>query len=442
MDGLNQRIGSQVALTGGHRAAAAPARAGATGLRVGQKRLLYIGAVLPPTRAPEADHVLYQSLYFAKRGIDVHILTRSGQGIAPHPAVTVHDIIDTWSWPEMAKVVRLVKRLAPDAIMMSFLGSLYGYRSMPTMIPAIAKLLRPRSKFLVQFANIGQGGGLRSGVGRFLFKHLGRRRYGSLLTAPDVFVALSEEHRQKILALAPSAESDIHIVPCCPQMPMAQDRAAARRAGRKRLGIADDETAVTFFGRLYPGKGIEQLVEAVGSLRATHPKIRLSLIGGLLEPKIFFNVTESYEEELKACVRRHGMADAVRFSGEYVWDGPEASEYLHAADVAVLPLGPGIHLHNGSLAALCAHRLPVIGTRGAIVDPALRHGENVYFINDSQAPTIADALRRVLDDQDLRRGLSEGAEKLAAEYFEWGRAVERISDLMGLSPATRSDAPS
>jgi glycosyltransferase involved in cell wall biosynthesis len=267
---------------------------------------------------------------------------------------------------------------------------------------------------------------------------LGRYRYGSLLVSPDVFVVLGEDHRQRIRALAPSVAAQTHIIPPCAHIPIARDRSAARCAGRRRLGIADHEILVTLFGRLYPGKGIEQLIEAVASLRPGFPNLRVGLIGGLLEPKLYFHASESYKEELHACIRRHGMTEFVRFSGEYHWNSLEASEYLYATDVAALPLGPGIHLYNSSLAALCTHGVPVIGTRGAVVDPALRHKENVYFISDSGPATIAAALTEVLQDEGLRRKLSEGSEGLAQEYFDSRRAAARLSDLMRLGPALTS----
>jgi glycosyltransferase involved in cell wall biosynthesis len=317
--------------------------------------------------------------------------------------------------------------------MMSFLGTLYQYRTMPTMLALLSKLMLPKAPFLVQFANIGKGGGLKSSLAMFLFQKLKRLRYGSLLVMPDIIVALSEDHRQRMLALAPSLARRIHIVPCCPQMPIAADRASARLAGRRRFGIADDEILVMFFGRLYPGKGIEELIEAVASLLPRHPQLRVSLIGGFLEPEFFFNASESYENELKNCIDRLGMTDKVHFSGEYNWDGPEASEYLHAADIAVLPLGPGIHLYNSSLAAVCAHGVPVIGTQGQVVDPALQHGKNVFFIKDAEPQTISAAIEVVLNEPDLRTRLREGSLQLADDFFNWSKVASKLSELMKLT---------
>jgi len=396
------------------------------------KRLLYVAAVLPPTRVPEADHVQYQCVHFARQGIDVHVVTRKGQDVRPCPGVTVHELMDTWSWSELPRLVHLLRTLRPDAVMMSFLGSLYQYRTMPTLIPLLSKLVRPGAPFVVQFANLGQGGGLKGPLKRFLFRALKRFRYGSLLVTPDVFIALSEDHRQKMLALAPSIEKQIHIIPCCPQMPIATDPGAAREAGRARLGIGPDDILVSFFGRLYPGKGIEPLIEAVAGLRKEFPQLRLGLIGGFLDQKIFFNMTDSYEHELRACVERHGMTPYVVYSGEYEWDGPDVSTYLFASDIAALPLGPGVHLYNSSFAAICAHGVATVGTKGKVVDAVLRHDENIHFIPDAKTETISQGLRAVLENPGLRRKLGEGAAALAEDQFSWELSITRLARLMRL----------
>lgn len=396
------------------------------------KRVLYITAALPPTRVPEADHALHQCLRMASLGVDVHVLTRKGQGLQRHPTLTIHEVADSWSWRELPRVVSLIRRVRPDAMMIYFLGSLYGYRPMPTLLPVILRILHPRARVVAQFAAFGQGRGLRGRVRPFLFRKLGRLKYGSLLVVPDAIVIMSEEHRVRLSALAPAMLPKAHVIPCSSQIEPALDAASARAAGRRRLRLRDDEFAVTFFGRLYPGKGIEQLIEAIALLRQDWPNIRLLLVGGFLDHRVQFNVTASYEEDLTATIERLGISDIVRRTGEFSWDGEEASEYLLASDVAALPLPRGIHLYNSSLAAVCSHGIPVIGTRTATVDPALQHRETVLFIDDSQPHHIADALSALLRDETLRATLATGSRRLGVEQFDWRNSTQRLVGLMHL----------
>lgn len=399
---------------------------------MGYERLLYITAALPPTRVPEADHTLYQCLRMAESGVEVHVLTRAGQNVERHSSLTIHEDVTSWSWRELPTLVTLIRRIRPDAVMISFLGSLYGYRTMPTMIPLVVRLLAPSTKVLVQFANLGQGIGIRSRVQRFLFRRLGKFKYGSLLVAPHAVVALSEEQRTRMRTLAPSMSRRTTVIPCSSQIDPLPDRRNARTEGRRKLGVTDGDTLVTFFGRLYPQKGIEQLIEAVADLRQTRPELQLALVGGFLSAGTVHSVEESYEAQLKSVIEKAGATDFVRFSGEFSWDGSDASQYLFASDIAVLPFATGIHLHNSSLAAVCVHGVPVTGTRAEVSDPALQHEDTVYFLDGSSPADIAKALDVVLSDVVLRQRLAAGSQRLGTDKFDGRVSTSRILDLLGL----------
>ena len=63
-------------------------------------------------------------------------------------------------------------------------------------------------------------------------------------------------------------------------MRMCADRnGEARREGRRLLGVTHDEFVLVYFGYLYPGKGIETLLQAFGLVAQQH-KCRLVMIGG------------------------------------------------------------------------------------------------------------------------------------------------------------------
>lgn len=69
-----------------------------------------------------------------------------------------------------------------------------------------------------------------------------------------------------------------------------------------------------YFGYIYQGKGIEDLVDAVGELRRRHPEwqdqISLTIAGGTA-PDIAFGGTRSYLDELRDRVARQGLTEVV-----------------------------------------------------------------------------------------------------------------------------------
>jgi glycosyltransferase involved in cell wall biosynthesis len=98
------------------------------------------------------------------------------------------------------------------------------------------------------------------------------------------------------------------------------DRAAARR----QLGLADESPLVLFVGRLVPGKGLPELLEAFARLHGRHPGVHLALVGdGPLRRQLADGVAE------------RGLGAHVRLVGEVPYE--HIPLWLQAADVFTLP---------------------------------------------------------------------------------------------------------
>lgn len=417
----------------------------------GATRVLYVAAVFPPAKVAEADHALHQCIELAGRGYEVHVLTTAQEGIARPAGVHVHPAMERWSWRELPRLWRVLRQVRPSIAMLFFLGTLFHYSTMVLMLPFLVRLAVGRCRMITQFSNIGDGapsdGRWSSRAKRMLFKVLGPFRLGGLLIASDSIVLLSEVYRERLrrFYLAEPVIRRTVIIPPTPLLPMASDPQAARSRGRERLGVTDSETLVSFFGRLYPGKGIEPLVEAAGDLRDRYPGLRVALIGGFLSAEHFWTTSHSYADELQALLAEVDLGDRVITTGEYAWDSVEASEYLYASDMVVLALAPGVHLYNSSFAAVCAHGLPVAITVGAIRERSLHHGDNVFVLRDGSRDAIGEAISAVVDDDALRTRLAAGALKLAHAWFDRSRATDRLIALFegGVPPVPqRSSAPS
>jgi glycosyltransferase involved in cell wall biosynthesis len=400
-------------------------------------RVLYVTPALPPAQIPEADHSLRDCLELAARGVDVHVLTvRAWQGTQPREGVTVHAIMERWAWSEAPRVWRLLRNLKPDAVFIYFLGSLYGYRSLPTMIPILASLSSPRARTIVRFSNFGRGGapgGSLAGRLRFaVMRILGPLRYGSLLIVSRNIVVVGDWMMEALRAISARAAAKATVIPPPPLMVVNRDREAGRKRGRARLGIAQHEILVAFFGRLYPGKGIEAFLDSGPEILAAHGDVRFGLIGGYYQPDVTWVARPSYAADLESRIHQLGLDTAVVQSGEYAFDGGEASDLISAIDIAVLPLPGGIRTNNSSFAALCAHGVAVIGTASAPTESSIRDGENTLLMSDADPHSIAQAVRMLVEDPHLRQRIEAGAKALARERFDWQRATSRLLDLMDI----------
>ncbi len=391
-------------------------------------RILYVSAALPPTEVPEADLALRQCLHLAEAGHDVHVLTTEAHGDVELPGVTVHPIARTWGWSDAPRIWRLLRAVRPDGLLIYFLGTLYNYKAFPTVLPILGRLVGATP--VTEFSNLGSGGDESAKLRRLVFRLLGPFRYGALLPVSRRLVVLSDLHRRRLGEISRRAADKAVIVPAPSLLHEASDPREARRRRRAELGLDDGVPLVAFIGRLYPGKGIEELVAALSEIRATHPQAKLVLIGGALSPEHYWITHGDYGAHIDDVIAAAGVRDAVVRTGEFDWHDPRPSEFLYAADVCVLPLEAGVYLYNSSLAAAASHGLPLVVSQGQVPEEALVHGDNAYILDDRAPGTIADAVVDVLGDPELSARLRRGAAGLAETWFSWESAVAKLEDAL------------
>ena len=182
------------------------------------------------------------------------------------------------------------------------------------------------------------------------------------------------------------------------------DPAAARKALRASLGLAERDVVGLFVGHNFWLKGLKPLLLAMANRLRRNPKARpIHLIvcgGGKLAP-------------FRAMVDRLGLGGVVRLVGFL----PEVAAGYHASDFFVLPS----YYDPCSLVVLeaLACGLPVITTSSNGAGELITPGREGFVINAPDAlGHLADCLDRMTDD-DARRAMSVHAEELGrAQSFE------------------------
>ena len=411
-------------------------------------KVLIISAAYPPMQAGEATNTYHLCRHLAERGAEVHVLTSAGNEKSVYPRVHVHPIMKDWSWSEMLPMRSFFRRCAPDAVLLMYIGVMYNCHPMITFAPTILKRLFPWVPFITRYESVFAGANpSKTSIPSRLFRRVmvewaggSDVGYGSgtLLRDSDQVIALCDRHRTILLEEWPPVQPKLKMIPPPPNMRIvSNENGAARRQGRSRLGLKDDDFVIAFFGYLYKTKGIEFLLKAFDLVRRERGPVKLLFIGG----KIGLDVEGSsdYFERMQALAR-----DLKLPENDVIWTGPVKSEaedgsiYLHAADVAVLPFLQGVQLNNSSLSSIAAHGLPIIGTRGPLLDSAFVHGENILLVDPQDEQTIAKHILQLMDSPSLIRSLRTGAMHLAQEWFSWDKAIDRTLatfDAAGLRPA-------
>jgi len=151
----------------------------------------------------------------------------------------------------------------------------------------------------------------------------------------------------------------------------------------------DAAPVVLFVGRLLAAKGIFDLVDAVARVRQ-RVDCRLHFAGG-----------GSDEDALLRRIRAAGLEGNVRLLGHL--QGADLARAYRMADVFALPS------YSEGFATVLAEAmdagLPIVttGIRGAV--DHLQDGRNALFVSPGRADLLADALFRLLTDEDLRQAM-------------------------------------
>jgi glycosyltransferase involved in cell wall biosynthesis len=111
-------------------------------------------------------------------------------------------------------------------------------------------------------------------------------------------------------------------------------------------------------------------------------------------------------------------------------DSDEPSLFLSAADACVLPFDDGVSLNNSTVAGAAVHRLPIISRRGAFVESAFRHEDNIVLCPPRDPAALARAIETLMDRPDLRKALVSGATQMTEQWFSWDHTAARILSLL------------
>lgn len=167
---------------------------------------------------------------------------------------------------------------------------------------------------------------------------------------------------------------------------------------------------VLTWGLLGPGKGIERVIEAMGSL-AELPGRPQYLVAGRTHPKVLAAEGEAYREARVEQAGRSGVADSVHFDTGYR-NVAMLTALIQSAAVVVLPYDSTDQATSGVLVDAVASGRPVVATAFPHAIELLSTGAGIVVAHDDP-DALASALRRVLTQPKLAGAMAAEARRLA-----------------------------
>lgn len=164
------------------------------------------------------------------------------------------------------------------------------------------------------------------------------------------------------------------------------------------------------WGLLGPGKGIERVIDAMGSLHGLHGRPRY-LIAGRTHPKVLAADGEAYRAARVEQARRTGVADSVCFDANYR-DVSSLTALIRSSAVVVLPYDSRDQVTSGVLVDAIASGRPVVATAFPHAVELLASGAGIV-VGHNEPDALATALRRLLTEPRLAGSMAAEARRLA-----------------------------
>jgi phosphatidylinositol alpha-1,6-mannosyltransferase len=253
---------------------------------------------------------------------------------------------------------------------------------------------------------------------------LKRRTARALISSAAVLVANSQWTRECCLTLLGELEIEagddlVRVVP------LGADHVFFRpgvdtTAVRERYGL-DCGRWLLSVARLSRHKGVDTAVKALARLAERYPDLRYAVVGSGEE-------LEALEEEARGL----GVGDRVRF----LTDVPDR-DLPALYNVAEVYLGVSRLMEQRvegfgiSIAEASACGVPVVAGRSGGIPEAVRDGETGFLVDAERVEAVAEAVRRLLDDRELRARLGAAGRRAVETYYNWDRVAGDLARIGG-----------
>jgi len=180
---------------------------------------------------------------------------------------------------------------------------------------------------------------------------------------------------------------------------------------KQRLGIAENERTILFFGNIAPYKGLEYLVTAFQQILTQHGNYRLIIAG---RPKN----CERYWTAIQESIHENVHAGRVLLRAEFIPDD-ETEVYFKAADILVLPYK---HIYQSGVLFLgYSFGLPVLAADVGSLKDDIDEGTTGFLFLPENSVDLARVIEKYFAS-DLYSDLSKRRQEIrdyAAQRHSW-----------------------
>jgi glycosyltransferase involved in cell wall biosynthesis len=217
-----------------------------------------------------------------------------------------------------------------------------------------------------------------------------KRKLAPILKHSRAIMVHTETLRQQAIKKWNLSPETVHVVPMCDFHVLSSFA----------TGIPEDPNRILLFGRIRGYKGLDVMLKAMPRILEQVPDTTLVIAGqGDLKP---------YAELL----RKH--EDNVEIQNSFLTEAQTASAFEQAAVVTA----PYLEASQSAVPGLAAAFLrPLVASRIGGIPEIVEHEKTGLLVSPGEPRELADAIVRLLKDEQLRRQLGDSAGRIFEEKY-------------------------
>lgn len=354
-------------------------------------KLLIIVGDFPPFLSGIGDYTDRLAGALSRSGIDVTVLTVAGEDDGVDRPFRVRREMPDFTMKSMSRTLEICRDY--DVVNIQYPGVHYGRSPMMNLLPACLRRKAPRVRTTATIHDCR------------VMRWRWRLRTWPMVNAVHGLIHVDPGDWPYIEAWCNFGAPPHACIPIASNVDVLPMNTSDRGRWREGLGVDAGDTAIAYFGILYPHKGINELLDAHARLRAAGRRVKTVIIGDFDREEPFVaTMKERFEEDGVIWVPGASLS--------------RVSECLHACDMAVLPFHSGTSTNRSSMLAAIGHGLPTITTRGPATPTNITDLFDVELVPPKDVNALTAAIGRVLDDAGLRERLTRNA-ATAANRTTW-----------------------
>ena len=368
-----------------------------------------IAGEYPPMQGGLGDftHALAQAM--AAQATIVHVLapiTTIIPNASMHRApenVQVHRIVRHWGWRTVHELQHFVHEHQIDVLNLQYQAAAYQMHGAINLLPLLWKRVSKRVPLIVTFHDLRVP---------YLFPKAGPVRWQAIVQMARHASAVIVTNAEDEATLAAQHMNNVVRIPIGSNITPVALGAFDTTAWRRTHNLPEDAVLIGYFGFMNESKGGETLIRALATLRQRGLNVAVLQIGGQTGASDPTNV--AYMAQLNQLAQTLGMAEHIHATG--FLDDRGVGEAFAACACLALPYRDGVSFRRGTLMAALVHGCAIVTTTPRVALPEVVHGQQMWLVPPDAPDQLADGIQQVLQDEDLRVGLQQGALALSARF--------------------------